>query len=370
MRLNRFVKWMLLLVVMVMILPNTPAIAGEPPGGVIGPMNPTMYKCVDGENIEIYQPDPFIKRTSKRILPGGALIEYDVTDEDGELVFDGGPALLDPEFRDKYFETMIGGEVRTDGGELKRDDRYAHYGPQTQTCDNPFAVNFGFDTKDAESYDTYLYELKRACKKADGKIVPILDTRIEGHVYEFHKGGDGEWFAVPSRDVPVALNGITFNLEGASNEEGYYYFQGLGAGPIVLNLRLPPDAHPVNPNVVLFSSGLESGKENAPSPFTVFLGFYRGDERPEDVSLLKTTGGNFLPFSNPSDVAVLQRCGYLGMPTAADIPTEILEMSFGMPHVGGILPSGSTIGIVGMSLGLVAVLFTAGGMRFFYRRRM
>ncbi|MDM8532035.1 hypothetical protein QUF63_12760 [Anaerolineales bacterium HSG25] len=346
------------------------ALAGDPPTGVIGPMNPTMYKCVDGTNTEIYQPDPFIKRTVRRVLPGGALIEYNVTDDDGDLIFDGGPALLDPTFRDDYYQSMIGGEITSDNGEVKRDNRYEHYSPQTQTCDNSFNVNFGFDTKDAVLYEGYLTDLDRACEKADGTIVPILDTLIEGVVYEFHKDGNGEWFGVRSRDVPVILNGITFDISWATNDEGYYYFQNLGAGPMVLNLRLPPDAHPVNPNVALFSSGLESGKENALSPFTVLLGFYRGDEHPEDVSQLKTPDGNFLPFSNQSEIDLLQQCGYLGMPTAADVPNEILEMSYGIPQVGGE-PKPSpyrTIIMTAGSLSLLVLLVIAGGAKAYYRR--
>ncbi|MDM8529297.1 hypothetical protein QUF58_13970 [Anaerolineales bacterium HSG24] len=360
----------ILALIFVSIASTRVALAGDPPTGVIGPMNPTMYKCVDGENAEIYQPDPFIKRTARRVLPGGALIQFDVTDDDGDLIFDGGPALLDPNFREDYYQSMIGGEITSDSGEVKRDNRYEHFDPQTQTCDNPFDVNFGFDTKDAVLYEGYLTDLDQACDAADGTIVPIMDTLIEGVVYEFHKAGNGEWVGVPSRNVPVVLNGITFNISWGTNDDGYYVFQNLGAGPMVLNLRLPPDAHPINPNVALFSSGLESGKENAPSPFTALLGFYRGDERPEDVSQLKTPDGNFLPFSNQSEIDMLRQCGYLGMPTAADVPNEILEMSYGIPQVGEKPePSPYRTGIMMVaSLGLLALLVIAGGAKAYYRR--
>lgn len=362
------INGLLILAVSLFSLPVRPATAGEPPGGVIGPMNPTMYSCREGDgDQEEYQPDPFIKETAFRFVVGGRLIGFDETDNDGDFYFDGGPALLDPEFRDEYYVTELG-NLSEDNDRTERDDRIEYYASQDQTCDNRVAVDFGFDTKDAVLYESYLSKLKRACDKAGGTLIPIEDTRIEGFVYEFHEGADGEWFSVPSRDVPVHLSGITFDLEWGTDDKGYYYFSNLGAGPMVVNLRLPPDAHPINPNVVLFSSGLDSGKDGEFPSLTVFMGFYRGDKAPPDVAALRTPAGNALPFSSQSALDTLRMCGYLGTPSSGHIPTEIMDMSFAIPHVGGTPPPDDPSGVIALSLGLVTLLVAAGGATL-YRQR-
>jgi|GEM_PF-1452284 len=363
-------KLILIFVLLLTIFPTPSAQAGDPLGGVIGPMNPTMYKCVrvgsDGNPTDTTVYDPWKKPrvpitnpdtpkpTARPVAPGGDVILFgDAKSNTNSSLFDGGVALLDPEFRAKYL-----------------------YDALSETCDNALNINFGFDTKDAAAYEAYVEDLRKECKKGGGEIHPIAETKIEGKVYEFHPGGEnGSWFGVPSRDVPVEAEGITFKIEWGSNTEGYYYFKNLGAGPIVLNLRLPPDAHPINPNVIIFSSGLESGycDYGATSgdcaslpypwvkpPWTVMLGFYRGDVAPPDVAALRMPDGNALPFSTLTDLRVLNQCGYRGTPTGLNLPPEILDMSLGIPSVGGVLPADRPASVILLSVGLLMALLIAG----------
>ncbi len=366
-----FLKPMLILALALVIFP-TSAKAGDPFGGVIGPMNPTMYKCVaegtEGKTTEtVYDPwkKPRVpitnpdtpKPTAKPIGPGGEIIEWNkAVNNNNRTLFQGGNALLDPIFRDKYL-----------------------YDALSESCNNPLNIDFGFDTKDAAAYEAYVHDLERDCKKAGGNLFPIAETRIEGHVYEFHPGGrDGEWFGVPSRDVPVVAEGITFKIEWGTDSEGYYYFHNLGAGPIVLNLRLPPEAHPINPNVIIFSTGLESGYCNysattgecggvaypwVKSPWTVLFGFYRGDVAPPDVAALRVPGGNPLPFSSLPDLQTLNQCGYRGTPTGLNLPPEILDMSLGIPSVGGVLSPDNSREIMVIAVGMLMGLLLAGLLR-------
>ncbi len=346
------------IVLSLLLAPTVLVHAGEPPGGVIGPMNPTMYTCREGDGSqEEFVPDPFIKATEFRFVRGGRLIEFNATDTDGDAFFDGGPALLDPMFRDENFVRIFGEESDDE------DDRIEHYDAQRATCDNPLNIDFGFNNRDAVLYENYLDDLEDACDDAGGTLLPIEETRVEGFVYEFHRDGNGEWFSVPSRSVPVHLNGITFDVEWGTNDEGYYYFTGLGAGPMVLNLRLPPDAHPINPNVILFSSGLDSGKPDAFPTLTVLLGFYRGDDKPEDVAALRAPGGQPLPFSSQRDIDTLRQCGYLGTPAGGNIPPEILDMSLGLPFVGGDPEPANQTGAIALSLSMLLLLIIAGTAR-------
>jgi hypothetical protein len=319
-------------------IPTKSALAGDPPGGVIGPRNPTMYKCIEGDNIEYYQPDPFIKRTATRFFEGGKEIEFAVLDDKGKPIFKNGPALLDSAFREANMPDA-----------------------RNQTCNNPMDIYYGFDPTDSVQFESYLHELKRSCDKAGGKLIPMLETRVEGYVYEFHQNSDGSWFSVPSRDVPVILNGIGTDLTWGTNDDGYYIFKGLGAGPLVVNLRLPPDAHPINPNVAIFSNGQRE-------TWTVFMGFYRGDTPPKDAAFVTTPEGNYLPFTNPTDIDMLRQCGYLGSPTGKNIPLEIWDMSFGMPSVGGEARPNDPTSTISSALAVLSLLFVAGGITAYSRR--
>ena len=94
---------------------------------------------------------------------------------------------------------------------------------------------------------------------------------VSGYVYDYstvvHPGG-----------VPVVLNGGGWQAETLTDSRGYYRFDGLGSGSAVLNLRLPPGAHPV-----VFDWPLWLGPG---ANLEVNLGFYwgKGDLLPVIVS--------------------------------------------------------------------------------------
>ena len=143
-------------------------------------------------------------------------------------------------------------------------------------------------------------DLEDVCDDLTRKHIfrPIEKTNIEGKVFEFHpvdpsNPAESEWFAVPSHSVPVFATGIGFQIFWVSEPDGSFYFYKtrFGEGPIVLNLKLPEDAHPLNPNILIESTGEDE-------TWTVFLGFYRGDVPPPNIDQLKTPNGNFLPFAN------------------------------------------------------------------------
>ena len=187
-------------------------------------------------------------------------------------------------------------------------------------------------------------KLKTACHKLTREEVfrPIAYTKIEGKVFEFHpvdptNPAESEWFAAPSQDVPVIATGIGFQIFWVSEPDGFFYFYKtrFGEGPIVLNLRLPEDAHPINPNILIESTGKDE-------VWTVFLGFYRGDIPPPNIDQLKTPNGNFLPFANT------KFDGLIG------IDTDLL------PSVGGVLPQPPSLPVVALAALMLIVLPIAG----------
>ena len=68
--------------------------------------------------------------------------------------------------------------------------------------------------------DDDIRALEDACERKErgrSELIPIEKTKIEGYVYEFHpedpqNPATSEWFAVPSRDVPVVAEGVTFEI--------------------------------------------------------------------------------------------------------------------------------------------------------------
>ncbi len=299
-------KRLILIVGFALLLVNSnppPVQAGEPTGKV-GPINPTMYRCVDEKNDEI--------------------IELD------------------------QIKDIIANDPSTE------DSR----------CTSTTISDFGFDTTDGAQLSGFVEGLKDQCEDEGGKLEPIADTRIEGYVYEFHPdvNNPGEWFGVPSQDVPVIAKGIDFEVFWGSAEDGFYYFpNGMGAGPIILTLRLPPDAPAINPNVVINSTGLEE-------TWTVFLGFYRGGAEPPDVTQLRTPDGNFLPFTTLTDLEILSKCGYMDLPNVAkEVLPELPPPStpggdsIEMPDVGGILVPNQPFVVIAAAMILAVVLPTAHG---------
>lgn len=97
----------------------------------------------------------------------------------------------------------------------------------------------------------------------DGGVAPGLPgAAVSGFVYDYstvvHPGG-----------VKVVLDGGGWQLETLTDSRGYYRFDGLGSGSAVLNLRLPPGAHPV-----VFDWPLWLGPG---ADLQVNLGYYWGD---------------------------------------------------------------------------------------------
>ncbi len=297
--------------------------AGEPTGE-IGPMNPTMFKCVSRDGKELIQPDPFRKPTTRVFVRGGEEFELEPIEDYLE--------------RDPNARELI--------------------------CNSGLQIDFGFDTKEAQQFNAYLEELEEECEEKDefGKIVPIRDTRVEGYVYEFHPRDPenpetSEWFGVRSQKVPVIAKGITFEIFWNTDDNGSYYFPNLGAGPILLNLKLPPDAHVINPNVLIESTGLEETQR-------VDLGFYRGDVPPPEPELLVTPDGGVLPFLTLGDVEILSTCGYADLPSLAssiiDPPETDSTDEPGMPNVGGVLTSTEPPVIIALAAALLVLLPVVG----------
>jgi hypothetical protein len=258
---------------------TTSARAGEPTGE-IGPMNPTMFECVE---------------------------------EDGSTI------TLDT------IQDIINNDSTTG----------------TSSCTDNFkgVSDFGFDTTDAVLFRGYLSKLEDECKDKGGHLQPLAKTRIEGVVYEFHpvdpaNPTTSEWEGVRSRDVPVIARGISFEIVWGTEKDGSFFFDHLGAGPIVLSMGLPGDAHPINPDLVVKSTGQQ---ESIP----VLLGFYRGDVAP-NISQLRPVDGNTLPFAAQEDIVLANDCG---------LP---------MPNVGGSLPADQPLLLTILAAVVLAVLPLGG----------
>ena len=188
-------------------------------------------------------------------------------------------------------------------------------------------------------------KLEDACDNAANSEIfrPIAKTKIEGRVFEFHpvdpaNPAESEWFAVPSQDVPVIAEGVTFEIFWVSEPDGFFYFYKtrFGEGPVMLNLRLPEDAHPINPNILIESTGEDE-------VWTVFLGFYRGDIPPPNIDQLETPNGNFLPFGNTKFEGIVG-----------------LDGESALPGVGGVLPYNTPASVMALAAVVLIVLPAAG----------
>jgi len=173
------------------------------------------------------------------------------------------------------------------------------------------------------------------------RVEYLRQTRIQGYVFEFHPNPDapGGWMAVPSRDVPVVASGPGFEIVWGSEKDGQYFFDYLGAGPITLNLRLPPDAHPINPNIVVMSrSFLDT--------WDVDLGFYRGNYPPPNVEEI------VLPPEYP-------RSKLVPADTIIEVDEETGQIVM-MPNVGGVLPLDPSVATLTLATLILILLPTAG----------
>lgn len=199
-----------------------------------------------------------------------------------------------------------------------------------------------------------LNKLKKECEDAgneaneDFNVELIRRSRLEGFVIEFHPdpGAPGGWLGVFSRDVPVVISGPGFEVFKGSDKDGSFYFDNLGAGPVTFILRLPADAHQINPNVTIVTNGLPNTTSG------IYLGFYRGDVAPPDVAALTAPDGVPLPLANYTyDESI-----------TSDQDPFSGEVS-GMPSVGGVLPAQSSIYTIALALLVLIVLPLAGVLK-------
>jgi hypothetical protein len=201
-----------------------------------------------------------------------------------------------------------------------------------------------------EDKDVDLDKLKSECKDAEEEldenltVEPVRQTRIEGYVYEFHvdPSATGGWRGVASNSVPVVASGPGFEIFWVSEKNGFFSFQNLGAGPVTFNLRLPPDAHPINPNVTVVTDGFASITSG------VYLAFYRGDMPPPDVAGILAPDGAPLPPAN-----------FIFDTTEEGGNTSLANLT-GMPNVGGVLPPQQSIYTIGLAVVLLVILPLAG----------
>lgn len=199
-----------------------------------------------------------------------------------------------------------------------------------------------------------LDELKEECEDAadnendNFNVELIRRSRLEGYVVEFHvdPGAPGGWRGVFSRDVPVFITGPGFEVFKGSDKDGSYYFDNLGAGPVTFNLRLPADAHAINPNVTVVTDGLPNTTSG------IYLGFYRGEVAPPDVENLTGPDGVPLPPANFIFNEFI----------ASDTDPFSGEVS-GMPSVGGVLPRQTSIFSIVLAVVLLIALPLAGAVK-------
>jgi hypothetical protein len=194
-----------------------------------------------------------------------------------------------------------------------------------------------------------LEKLKGECEEAEDDfnenftIEPVQQSRLEGLVVEFHQdpGAPGGWRGVFSQDVPVVIIGPGFEAFKASEKDGSFYFDFLGAGPVTFNLRLPGDAHPINPNVTVVTDGFNDVTSG------IYLGFYRGDMPPPDIETIVSPDGVPLPPANFT----------FEVEEGSDDPLANLT---GMPSVGGVLPRQTSLFSVALAVILLITLPAAG----------
>ncbi len=161
-----------------------------------------------------------------------------------------------------------------------------------------------------------------SCTGGGGTPTPVANTSsIVGYVYDYSTGP-----AVPVKDLGVTLTGCSWDAVWGTDDNGYFYFNNLGQGAAYVNLQLPPNAHAINPNVLVNTSGMTQ-------TYTVYLGFYVGDQPP--LGELTTPDGKSLTGINEQTVT---------------LPPTTTPNGTMMPDVGGTFPDSY------LFIGLTAVL--------------
>lgn len=233
--------------------------------------------------------------------------------------------------------------------------------PNLYVCADPGHVIIDLESDAFDSSGNFdpdievdLNKLKKECDdvddKLDARIELLQQSRIEGFVFEYHPdpAGPGGWTAAPSHDVPVIASGPGFETFRGSDKDGSYYFDYLGAGPVTLNLRLPPDAHPINPNVTIVTTSFAV-------VIKVHLGFYRGDTPPADFEALRVPAGYSPDTLAPPNTTIED---FVNLPGDSNVSVGIP-----MPSVGGILPKEQPVSIIALALIILVVLPTAGVLK-------
>jgi hypothetical protein len=195
-----------------------------------------------------------------------------------------------------------------------------------------------------------LNKLKDECKDEederdeDLKVDVARQSRLEGYVFEFHPdpSAPGGWLGVRSQDVPVVITGPGFEVFKGSDKDGSFYFDNLGAGPVTFNLRLPADAHALNPNITVWTDGFLTVTSG------IYLAFYRGDMPPPDLEAIQSPDGVPLPPAN------------FTFENVDGSGTFSLNELTGMPSVGGVLAKQPSIFTIGLALVIVVALPIVG----------
>jgi hypothetical protein len=158
---------------------------------------------------------------------------------------------------------------------------------------------------------------------------------VSGFVYDYssHARQSG---------ITVVIDGGGWQAEAVSDSTGFYQFLNLGAGVGVLNLRLPPDAHPVAPNwPVSFGSGAD---------VSVNLGYYWGDSNPLPVILSANLENSILRVTVENRTAETASGGLVdvvlpaGVQAAANVQSDrgTVDYSAGRVRVSlGDIPGGA-----------------------------
>ncbi len=154
-------------------------------------------------------------------------------------------------------------------------------------------------------------------------------SSIVGYVYDYTLGPP-----VSPKGMGVTVTGCSWSATWGTDDNGYFYFNNLGAGVARVNLQLPPNGHAINPNVAVNTSGLTQ-------TYTVYLGFYLGDKPP--LGDLKTPDGKPLTGIYAETVT---------------LPPDSTPDGTIMPDVGGTFPDSYLV--IGLSAMLLLLLQVAG----------
>jgi hypothetical protein len=120
---------------------------------------------------------------------------------------------------------------------------------------------------------------------------PPLVGIVKGFVYNISAGG------APEPGITVILDGGGWQAETLTDSNGFYEFAGLGDGQAILNLRLPPNAHPLMPDWPVYTRNTEATQTH--------LAYYWGDDPPLPVILSSTSTNITTPANQDFELELL-----------------------------------------------------------------